>query len=475
MHERRARDLVPSGTLAYQKLVNHLGVGVSDARHLVLTLTMIGGIAEMDGLPEDKCFHFTLLDCKPAVMARDVLILQMLNEMTTTQLGTPGGLLLRYTLFYLYLAPVLPKMVYRMLQSQIRKAIDALEGRRSLPAFMDVPMMHRPEILRILREWQGDAIAEYDTRRVMLAKSQRTEDIKAQVRQLGSSFESTPPGCEKEEIFYRTTGILMLPGKHQKLYASESPDLCKAYERFDKSRPQNLSDDTIATVDSSWATNVTMVDLLWLHRQAEDEDLDVTTNPYLFGSKLCDIGFDHIKNVNGMFDYVLPFFDGLAVCLNKLKSRIKIEACIGDVLCVLEQIRFDVGHRQFGSEEVTSMLGEDPAAASGPMTASSAYSELEEYPKMFDRTHLSNIPDYIGGTLTSFLYALPLTWPDKSSYITATCLRNPPRFHSVAHFNNEYIGLSAPSKLEKVFHVRMGAYARHWRLATIGGVQQMAP
>ena len=74
---------------------------------------------------------------------------------------------------------------------------------------------------------------------------------------------------------------------------------------------------------------------------------------------------------------------------------------------------------------------------------------------MYHRIHLSNIPDYIGGTLTSFKYALPLIWPCKESYITAVCLLNPPKWQSVAHFKNEYVGLSAPSDLEKTFHVRM--------------------
>ncbi|KAK4956504.1 hypothetical protein LTR10_006030 [Elasticomyces elasticus] len=82
-------------------------------------------------------------------------------------------------------------------------------------------------------------------------------------------------------------------------------------------------------------------------------------------------------------------------------------------------------------------------------------SKDDTYPQVYDRIHLSNIPDYIGGTLSSFLYATPMTYPGDASYITSTCLRNPPRFPSAAVYNNEYTGLNAPGDLAKTFRVRM--------------------
>ena len=54
----------------------------------------------------------------------------------------------------------------------------------------------------------------------------------------------------------------------------------------------------------------------------------------------------------------------------------------------------------------------------------------------------------------TFLDALPVLHAGNLPFVTATCLRNPPRFRSAAHFNNEYIALSSPADLEKTFHVR---------------------
>lgn len=77
------------------------------------------------------------------------------------------------------------------------------------------------------------------------------------------------------------------------------------------------------------------------------------------------------------------------------------------------------------------------------------------YPQVYDRIHLSNVPDYIGGTFTSYLYALQMTHRDRTSYITSTCLRNPPRFNTVAEFDAEYVALHTEKDLESLFHVRM--------------------
>jgi hypothetical protein len=79
----------------------------------------------------------------------------------------------------------------------------------------------------------------------------------------------------------------------------------------------------------------------------------------------------------------------------------------------------------------------------------------DAYPQVYDRIHLSNVPDYTGGTLTSYLYALQMTHPGPTSYTTSTCLRNPPRFNSTAEFDAEYVALYRESDLETIFGVKM--------------------
>jgi hypothetical protein len=144
-----------------------------------------------------------------------------------------------------------------------------------------------------------------------------------------------------------------------------------------------------------------------------------------------------------------------AACLDSLRDRLRIEACVGDITTVLEEIRHGVvGHRRPVNNDEASQTAAQ-VHTSDPKVSASSLQDIDDYPKAYDRIHLSNIPDYIGGTLSSYLYALPLTYPGKSSYITSTCLRNPPRFRTIASFDNEYTALHDPSDLAKVFQVKL--------------------
>ena len=191
--------------------------------------------------------------------------------------------------------------------------------------------------------------------------------------------------------------------------------------------------------------------------------MDVEHDPFQFIKGLTLIGYPLIDDgCTGPFNQVQRRFEALFLSLLEIRYRVKIEACIGDVTCVLEQLRSDSidqfkptlsGVESFdltGESVTTETLG-----GRGESLGRPNYPELEEYPKMFDRTRLSNVLGYVGATLSTFMYALPLTWPEKSLYVLANCPRNPNRWQSMAHFNNEYIALSAPLDLEKIFHIRM--------------------
>jgi len=80
------------------------------------------------------------------------------------------------------------------------------------------------------------------------------------------------------------------------------------------------------------------------------------------------------------------------------------------------------------------------------------------YPNAYDKIHPSNIPDYTGGTLATFLYALPVLKPGSESSATACCLRNPPRFRNMADFNNEYVGLNDLEDIKKLFPLGKSGY-----------------
>ncbi|KAK5129040.1 hypothetical protein LTR85_000373 [Meristemomyces frigidus] len=447
--------------------------GIGDARNLHCTLLQIFQDEYHPGTKKHKTAekssgklsHFTVVDIKAAAIARDFVIFLMLDELAGYE-GDPEGMhksLLVPCLYYTYLAPIMPRGVYDVLQKRIKLAVDMLEGRKDLPPFLDVPQLYRDGILKILKEWQGEALAEYPTERVRKAAALYRAIEKSQMMHQMGAFAfgpfggppESPAGCEDEESFYDSCGVLPLTSNRYKLYR---PELRKCIEQSTGRQVRDLkalAQKAVSIADATWATNVTQVDLAWQRNRPDDNvDIDVGENPFNFASKMADIGLVP-PNPKGLYDYVSYWFLTVASALSSLKSRIKIEACVGDITAVLEQVRYGVvGHRQQPDQRGPNTLPPPNTVEEAAMTELSL-NDVNEYPTTYDRIHLSNIPDYIGGTLSSFLYALPLTYPDKSSFITSTCLRNPPRFDTVAQFDSEYIALSAPADLAKVFQVRM--------------------
>jgi len=377
-----------------------------------------------------------------------------------------SGLL--YLLYYTFIGPIMPQSLYDQLQIQIGKILDGLQGSTDLPPFLDVPQLYRPDIIRVLKQWQSEAPTEYPTSRVRqeVIKGRRRDVLQKQIH-FGMPDEEIAKGCEKQSAFYLKTGILMLGRSNDKYIENESPALFQSYQSFKKN--QAVDSTTLASVDASWKSNVTMIDMDWQRNKEDDVvDLDVANSPFEWAMKLEQIGMtpmtvrhSGVKSSNGLYAHVEFWLGSVVQSLKDIKSRIKIEACIGDVASVLEQVRYGVvGHRpaRDGTSDPSSTSSRAQATAKGASTAESTKVEQAaanyQYPQLYDRIHLSNIPDYIGGTLVTFLYALPVLHPGDDSYVTACCLRNPPRFRSMAHFNNEYIALSLPSDLKKTFHVR---------------------
>lgn len=244
------------------------------------------------------------------------------------------------------------------------------------------------------------------------------------------------------------TGILMPPPSLARLHTKKEYD---TYATYRPSTNKRVDRAVLHHVDSNWKPknwkpNITMIDLEW-ERVRVDDDLDVNHDPFEFAAA----SYWTIEKPTGLYDVMRDFFRNAVAAIYSLRGRITIEAIAGDVTTVLEQIRWGlVGHRSQGkSVEDTDGMSLDKLEIT----------TRNEYPSAYDCVHLSNIPDYIGGTIPIVLYALPIVFREPGSYVTFNCLRNTPRFGSHAHYNNEYAaGLSKPTDLEKTFQARLGKH-----------------
>lgn len=422
--------------------------GIGDARHLFATMTAILETEkkqQRSGEQTQNRYHFTIVDLKAPAIARNLVVLMLIGDLAATygskseQDWQQTVVLFTLTLYYTYVAHMMPTFAYDILQSRIQRLINGLEGSASLPSYLDVPQMYRQVIVQVLQSWQKDTPAAFPVRSV---REQHLREYKGKDAVGPFGMPSQQP-ISQEEKFFRRTGILLPKMPLAKLQTAVEQE---AFEKF-ASGGATIDEAFFTHMDETWKTNVTMIDLEWERSKGNLLELDMSNNPFRTFDNFKDSGLTP-KRLSGLCSILEWWFLGVTESLQHLKGRMTVEAIPGGVTIVLEQIRFGiVGHR--------TMIG----TAANPASEQASTPEISkiQYPHVYDRIHLSNIPDYIGGTLPMCLYALPITTLDTTSFVTSVCLRNPPRFKTHDDYNNEYLGgISDHSDLESTFQMRMG-------------------
>lgn len=73
-------------------------------------------------------------------------------------------------------------------------------------------------------------------------------------------------------------------------------------------------------------------------REHHPADQDLCHNPFCFGEALVQAGLA-MESQEGLLSYIHIYLLTAADCIKHMGDRLKIEACVGDVTCVLEQIK----------------------------------------------------------------------------------------------------------------------------------------
>lgn len=226
----------------------------------------------------------------------------------------------------------------------------------------------------------------------------------------------------KERAFYTSTGAVLLLTQDNSTTILEHMKM--AYDEYTMMPDERKSRETADIIDETFQSNVTLIDLAW----QRDRALNVPgVNPFDFGDQMHDMGM-HQTDRDDLYSFFATWVYNIMFALKEFRIRLSVEAHVGEVTQILEEQRYGAEYRE--------ELGGQPH-------------------RQYDRIYLSNVPDYIGGTLATYLYAVPLTRPAKSSYIGSICARNPRRFKQLRHFDTEYVALHRPADLLKIFHVRM--------------------
>jgi hypothetical protein len=363
----------------------------------------------------DFSLQFVLNDFDPHVFARDLLIWNMLEVLTQTlPTNTQKTGLYLNTIYYVFCAPIMPAATFEHLQKNIERAIEMLEDSKPLPKWLDFPSQARRPVIEVLKSWKADIPSTYD---VKAYRMRLMAHLEARPGQSLRSDEHSGRGLNKklkseEDCFAKT--LLLLP--HPSILDKDAA-LREEYVNFIKSPDKTGQLKTY--LDSHWEVNPTLINLA---DEVEQSRIGHTyPEPYRLWRDLymgIALPSPPRENLNSLCEFVTPFFEMVVTVFRTLKHFMKVEINIGDVDLELAKMRYC------------------------------------ENPATFDRIHLSNIPDYLGMSLFTFQYALPLLKNHDAAFVTWNCLTTPPRWKAMAEYNTNSVLLSSEDDLARAFDAK---------------------
>jgi hypothetical protein len=302
-----------------RKKISLLFGGMGDCRNVFSTLTHILN-DQVKGKLKARSFHFALVDIKPAVIARDLVLFLLLDDLSKAR--SKESLLLP-CLYYTYLSSIIPVRLAAILQARIQRVIDILEDKQPPPAYLDIPHIHRPEVLRVLKQWQHDASARLPVSKMRqeTVSQRRSERMKWDLHHSSSMgpMPDVAPEWKLEQQFYEQTGVLTMPKPYDAVYGEE---IRSAFEASSTRRIER-KDAVVEKVEADWASNVTMIDLDWVDvkRHLDRVDIDVAHDPWQLGAAVRDRM--PLELGARLYDFVSTWFAIVAECFSQLKGDMK--------------------------------------------------------------------------------------------------------------------------------------------------------
>lgn len=223
--------------------------GIGDARHFYATLIAI--IQHREEAKDTNKYHFTINDIKPHTLARDFLILLLIQQLSQipsapSDADTAKRADILTLLFYIYVGVLFPKWVHTHFKQLLVTAGKALTSRNEdFPSWLWISELDARKINGVLKTWGQELYpASYAQAKISEAAMMMPSGEK-------------PAGCAKEFMAYRKTGALF-PPKETRKYDPKMEGLLEeagAGAAWEKKVKVHVKDN--------WIINMTLVDKEW--------------------------------------------------------------------------------------------------------------------------------------------------------------------------------------------------------------------
>ncbi|KAI1480574.1 hypothetical protein F4774DRAFT_424825 [Daldinia eschscholtzii] len=392
---------------------------VSDARHVFHTILQYA--VNKKG---SQKLHITMVDHKPIVVARDLVFISLLLEAAANQGSRDVALL---SLSYAYCAQVIPPFVWDKLQDTVNKLLDRLEKKQQPTEMVYLPTQQIDGVMAVLKSWQGALLTMYKTSEIRRYVAEH--DVLAHGEELDM--------FSKFVIDKRTFNDFSVLFPPQDMLPSLEPGLSTLFADY-QTRKQGAQKRLSDYLDKHWKVNFTVLDAK-MHARLEEEALDVLErHPFsVIASTLEQLSAVRARG-GSMYclKHMKDFFEKVSLNLVQLRGRLTMEMIVSDMAEVLERMRYGILDRpkQKGDAGNTDL------------------STTIDWPLRYHLIHLNNIPDFCGGSLTSFLYGPPVLKKGVGSGLTLCSLKG---WENIDHFNSESLLMHDQKLIEKHFQVKL--------------------
>lgn len=406
-----------------QESFSFLFCGVGDARHLFATLACIAEHAREKSSLCSKKIYFTLVDINPAVFARDMLVLRMLNDFVKE--AAEDRPVTAAAISYVYATQVMPSWIYDRVQTAIRGVIGRLKGvRSSVLETHDVRTTRRELVVQHLRNWQEPPRGWCSTTSIRaMTRHQYEQGLQGRVGTFGEGegYEG-PPGCEPgnpEACQYHDFNIMLPSELLLKNHEPRLQGLLFSHALNNSADSRRALDEYI---DFNWMPNMTLLDFNWEATKSDGPSPMLNFTPLGVVNSLFAKFPAYMlgPNTSGVFAHLVGFFSYMAVVWGQSKDQIQIELVLDDMVGFMEKSEFHLN-------------------------------VFSHVPDRFDAIHMSNIPDYVGGPLTTFLHGLPILHTGGASEMTSHVMSSALQWATHDEFLVEHLLLADRGQIENTF------------------------
>ncbi|KAF7949019.1 hypothetical protein EAE96_008195 [Botrytis aclada] len=450
---RSAGDYVPIGhdnakslfdeTLALEipagETISFFISGLGDARHFLASLISIAHEEAKGKIPKRR-YHFTLNDINKHVLTRDLIIFSFLDKLSQVSvLQFFESLNMLNTIYFIYASCLMPKWISEQLQEVIAELLDCLRNGQQPLKWIYLYEADIPSYIEALENWvSGGKVANMFTAKEVMESTIDTMENFIYSNKKDEYWEHVGPYCKKERDLYCATGVLLPIVQAMRQHDPKLVNLSLEALRNPRGKEAQLFMAHVMT--DNWVFNPTQLD--WGSYTAignQEPGVFLRFDPFNLVARLWVELQEELppkEEHPHLFEHVAPFFWEAANAIKALGDRFKAEMIRGDYIDVAERIQFGL-HR-------------DPTQSQALGTGDIGYPRPKDYPSLYHRITLSNIPDYVGGHLTTFLHAMPLLARHSTSRVGSVCLRNPPIFRNMNDFLSEYQLITSEKMLEQL-------------------------